>query len=90
MADDQPDDSPITKADIRALETRLEEVIRDVETKLLGAFFSYGEYQKIEFAKLKADSGNASRAGELQFENLDNRLRKLEKKWLYGEEPPAP
>ena len=77
-------------AAIDRAEERLTVLIRDVETKLLGAYFSYSEYGKIEFAKLKADTGNANRAAELRFENLDSRITKLENKWLRGEQPPTP
>ncbi|MBC7924257.1 MAG: hypothetical protein H7039_01235 [Bryobacteraceae bacterium] len=55
--------------------TRLEAV----ETKLLGAFFNYQEYDRIENRKFRADLSNVSAASELRFDNFVSRIAALEK-----------
>lgn len=61
---------------------RLTAAIRDTETRLLSAFFMYQESQQIQFARLKADNGNANRAADLRLDNLESRIIAIEKKIL--------
>lgn len=67
---------------IESLETEFARRIEAVETKLLGAFFSYQEYDRIENRKFRADLSNISAASDLRFDNLESRISALEKKIL--------
>jgi hypothetical protein len=58
------------------------EKLRDVETKLLGAYFLYQEHERIQFQHLKADTGNATKAAELRIDNLEQRLLEVERRLL--------
>lgn len=86
------DQQPVTKAELAQgleslktdLTASLTAVIRDVETKLLGAFFAYQEHEWIQFQHLKADTGNATRAAELRLDNIEQRLQQVERKVLGG------
>ena len=90
-----PDSAPINREDLDALKREILEAIRasderatertrETETKLLAAFFSYQEHEKIQFARLKADTGNATRAAELRLDNIEQRVIELEKRFLMG------
>ena len=63
-------------------ELQLTKLVRDTETNLLNAFFLFQEHEKIQFQRLKVDSGNASRAGELRIDNLEQRILELERRVL--------
>ncbi len=91
------DQQPATKQDLADLEARLAtilsgfearlsatftEKLRDVETKLLGAYFSYQEHERIQFQHLKSDTGNATKAAELRIDNLEQRLLEVERRLL--------
>jgi hypothetical protein len=61
-------------------------VVHDTETNLLTAFFRWQESIDIKFQRLRADTGNATRAGELRLDNFETRLQELEKRYLMGED----
>jgi hypothetical protein len=71
-----------------AIEVRLKGSVRQVVTdgaaKLLAGYFSYQEHEKIQFQRLKADTGNATRAAELRLDNLEQRIIEIEKRLLLG------
>jgi hypothetical protein len=58
---------------------------KDAGTKLLTAFLRWQENSDIKFQRLRADTGNATRAGELRLDNFEARLQELEKRYLMGE-----
>jgi len=69
MADEN---APATKKDLReleeridgrmgALEERLSEQMRDMQTELLKAFLPWQDQVRIQFRELEANTGNASR-----------------------------
>jgi hypothetical protein len=49
-----PDDAPATKRDIRELEERLLERMRDMQTELLKAFLPYQEQTRLRDSALEA------------------------------------
>jgi hypothetical protein len=75
-----------------ALETRMAERIDVTETKLLGAFFSYQEYSRVEMRKLKADLSNVNAGAEQRFNNIESRLIALERFMLSAkpQDPSSP
>ncbi len=104
MADTHRPDQPATKADLDALEARLDrklddveqrltektqEFVRDNQTEILRAFARYSEGENVRLRKLEADHSNLNFSSEKRFDNLEERLRVLEMKWLRGESPPA-
>lgn len=92
--------TPATRQDIERvlqtihdMETRLKAEfsnrIEAVETKLLGAFFSYQEYDRIENRKFRADLSNVSAASDLRFDNLESRIATLERALLSKPDQPS-
>lgn len=58
MADEN---DPATKKDIQALEERLSEQMRDMQTELLKAFLPWQDQVRIQFRELEANTGNSVR-----------------------------
>lgn len=85
--------SPATKQDIEAvlkavrelegnLRTEFSTRLEAVETKLLGAFFSYQEYDRIENRKFRVELSSVTTTSDLRFDNLENRVAAIEKTFL--------
>jgi hypothetical protein len=71
---------------VREVTQIVHQVVHDTETRLLTAFFRWQESIDIKFQRLRADTGNATRAGELRLDNFETRLQELEKRYLMGED----
>ena len=78
-----PDDAPATKRDVRELEERLLERMRDMQTELLKAFLPYQEQAGLRDSALEARQN----AVEARFHTVERRLAEIEKKLLL--DPPA-
>ncbi len=61
--------------------------LETLETKLLGAFFSYQDFNRVEMRKLQADVSNVRAASEQQIANLASRVEALERIILRSRPP---
>jgi polyhydroxyalkanoate synthesis regulator phasin len=96
MADDQ--NAPATKKDLaalegslsaqmHALEERLSEQMRDMQTELLKAFLPWQRDVRIQFRELEVNTGNSVQAIKERMDILQHRLQEIEKRLLMN--PPA-
>ncbi len=70
--------SPATKQDLAAMEERLIEKMRDMQTELLRGFAAFSESQTLRLRKVEADQSNldASLSGRVNV--LERRLLEIE------------
>ena len=96
------EDSPARKADLAALEERLDQKLdqkflemrhyidertRDLQTEVLRAFGDYSQAATIRFRHMKADLGNLNVATDERLAALEQRVHSIEKR-LLGQPPP--
>ncbi len=76
------DNSPATKQDLRealaAMEERLVEKMRDMQTELLRGFAAFSEGQTIRLRKVEADQSNLDTALSARVNVLEKRLLEIE------------
>ena len=83
---------PATAEDLTRLKSELKaellaafrESLRDMEIRLLGAFFQYQEHAEIKFRKMSVDVSNVNASAELRLNNLEQRVVAIEKRLLLG------
>jgi hypothetical protein len=80
--DESSNDRSATRRELDEAVHKILERLEATETKLLGAFFSYQEYDRIENRKFRADLSNVSAASDLRFDNLEVRIAALERALL--------
>jgi hypothetical protein len=74
---------PATKADLQASEDRLTEIIRDTQTEVLKAFYSFAESNRQRVAQLEGNQGALiTRVGV-----LEDRILELERKVNFPNQP---
>jgi hypothetical protein len=78
------------RKDIADSEERLVTVMRGMETRLLRAFSSYEEPADFQFRRLKADVSNVDAVTGQRVDRLEHRIRRLEHRLDYGDNPTAP
>jgi len=71
-------------------EDRIVTVMREIETKLLRGFFDYSESTDLRLRKLKADVGNIDVVTEQRVDRLEHRIRLIEHRLDFGDNPTAP
>jgi hypothetical protein len=72
------DNSPATKHDLAAMEERLVEKMRDMQTELLRGFAAFTEGQTIRLRKVEADQSNLDAALSGRINVLERRLLEIE------------
>ncbi len=73
--------------EMHALEERLSEQMRDMQTELLKAFLPWQQDVKIQFCELEVNTGNSVTAVKERMNILERRLWEIEKRLLI--DPPA-
>jgi hypothetical protein len=76
-----------TKKDLREVEDRLSEQMRDMQTELLKAFLPWQDNVRIQFRELEANTGNSVQSVKLRMDTMERRLGEIEKRLLLN--PPA-
>ena len=74
-------------AQMHALEERLSEQMRDMQTELLKAFLPWQRDVRIQFRELEVNTGNSVQAIKERMDILQHRLQEIEKRLLMN--PPA-
>jgi deoxyadenosine/deoxycytidine kinase len=88
-----PNNNSLTKADLDALEQRLQERFQqleahiderthDAETRLLRAFGDYQQAQATRYRHMKADLGNLDTATDQRLDALETRVTNMDKRLI--------
>ena len=86
-----PDDRTATIGDLKGMEARLIETMRDMQTEILRGFAAYSGSQDIRLRKLEVDHSNLDSSVSGRMLILEQRLREIEKRLriTYLPEPPV-
>jgi hypothetical protein len=76
-----------TKNDLRELDERLSEQMRDMQTELLKAFLPWQDTVRVQFRELEANTGNSVRSVKSRMDVIERRPGEIEEKLLLN--PPA-
>lgn len=79
-----------TKQDLKDLEDRLHEFVRDAQTEILRGIERFASANNIRMRKLEADMSNLNVAEGARMTLLEERVFEIEKRVLGRQFPPAP
>jgi hypothetical protein len=71
---------PATRADLLAVEHRIIEAVRDMQTELLRGFEAFSKAQTLRLRKVEADQSNLDAALSGRVDALEERLGQIEQR----------